>query len=84
MNISHPHLIWGNKPGCSRAVAELWISESHLWFTIFVDDDDKTLKIELFPSRPNGTTHVIDFAEVERLIESAKRELLALAASPTQ
>jgi hypothetical protein len=81
VNMSQPHLIWANKPGCSRAVAELWIGESDLWFVIFVDDDDKTLKIEVLPSRTQRTAHVIDFKEVESLIESAKRELLVLATS---
>ena len=84
MAISHTHLIWANKPGCSRPVAEFWIEESYLWFTVFVDDADKTLKIEVFPWRPKTPSQVIDFAEVERVIESAKRELLVLAASQTQ
>ena len=80
MNVSNLQLIWANKPGCSRAVAELWIGENDLLFIIFIDDDDKTLKIEVLPSRTERTAHVIDFTEVERLIEVAKSELLVLAA----
>jgi hypothetical protein len=83
MHISHPQLIWANKPGCSRVVAEFWIGENDLWFTIFVDDEDKALKIEVLPSRTERTGHVIDFTEVERLVEAAKRELLVLAARST-
>jgi hypothetical protein len=44
MEMSYPHLIWANKPGCSSVVAEIWLGRSDLWFTIFVDDTDKTLK----------------------------------------
>jgi len=81
MGMSHPHLIWANKPGCRKAVAEVWIGESDLWFTIFVDDIDKTLKMEVFPPRTERSAQVIDFREVERLVEAAKRELLAMADS---
>jgi hypothetical protein len=82
LNLSQPQLIWANKPGCSKAVAELWLGESDLWFVIFLDDDDKTLNIEVLPSGTERTAHLINFMEVERLIETAKRELLALANSP--
>lgn len=77
MSMSSLQLIWANKPGCSRAVAELWIGGSELWFVIFMDDADQTLKIEVFPSRTEITAYVIDFKEMECLIESAKHELLA-------
>jgi hypothetical protein len=83
VNMSQPQLIWANKPGCSKAVAELWIGDSDLWFVIFVDDNDQRLKIELLPSRAEAATRVVDFVEIERLIETAKRELLALAAPST-
>lgn len=76
-----PQLIWANKPGCSVAVAELWIGDNDLWFTLFMDDDDKCLKLEVFPPRTERTVQVIDFIEVERLIEYAKRELSAIATS---
>jgi hypothetical protein len=76
--MSHPQIIWANRPGCSRPVAEIWIGESDLWFTLFVDDDDRILKTEVFPVQPEGVAHVIDLAEVERAIEAAKRELLAM------
>ena len=81
MDISHPQLIWANKPGCSKAVAELWIGERVLLFVIFVDDNDKTLKIEVLPPVSTGKTHVIDFTELEQLIEVAKHELLIMADS---
>ena len=77
MDTSHPHLVWANKPGCSWPVAELWIGESNLLFVIFVDDNDKTLKIEVLPLGIE-TAHVIDISEVERLIETAKRDLWAM------
>jgi len=82
MEMSHPQLIWANKPGCSKAVAELWIGETDLWLTIFVDDKDKKLKIEVLPSATERAAHLIDFLEVERLVETAKHELLATADSP--
>ncbi len=81
MEMSHPHVIWASKPGCSRPVAELWIGESDLWFVIFVDDHDKTLKIEVLPQLTERTARVIDFMALERLIEAAKSELLIMAAS---
>jgi len=81
MDMSHPQLIWANKPGCSRAVGEIWIGEADLWFIMFVDDDDKSLKIEVFPPVVERRAHVIDFMEVEHLIQAAKRELLVMAGS---
>jgi hypothetical protein len=80
--MSHPHLIWANKPGCTRAVVEIWLGEHDLWFTIFVDDNDNRLKVELLP-RLNERTHVVDFVKLERLIEAAKRDLLAMAPTPS-
>jgi len=80
--MSHPHLIWANKPGCTRAVVEIWLGEHDLWFTIFVDDNDNRLKVELLP-RLNERTRVVDFVKVERLIEAAKRDLLAMAPTPS-
>jgi hypothetical protein len=78
---SHAHIVWANKPGCSRAVAEIWIGESDLWFTIFVDDNDNTLRIEVFPALASGRTHLIDCSEVGCLIAAAKRDLLAMVHS---
>jgi hypothetical protein len=81
MEMAHLHLIWANKPECSRAIAEVWIGESDLWFTIFFDDD-RTLKIEVFPSLTR--THVLDLAEMQRIIESAKSELLTWMSAPSE
>jgi hypothetical protein len=66
----------------SKAVAEFWIGESDLWFTIFVDDNDNTLKIEVLSPLTVSVARAIDFMEVDRLIGAAKRELLAMAAAP--
>jgi hypothetical protein len=80
MTTSALNLIWGNKPGCSRAVAEVWIGREHLWFTLFKDEDDSKLKIELLPMLWNAATNlVLDFGEAERLMDVAKRELLAMS-----
>jgi hypothetical protein len=46
-----------------------------------VDDNDKRLKVEVLPSVTERKAHLIDFSEVERLVESAKHELLAMAES---
>lgn len=71
---AHLHIKWASKPGCTRPVAEAWIGDSDLWFIIFVDSDD-VLKVEVFPSLQDRT-HILDFKELERLIDSAKSELL--------
>ncbi len=47
MNMSHLQLIWANIPACGKTVAEVWIGERDLWFTIFADDNDKTLKVDV-------------------------------------
>lgn len=79
MDKPYPQLIWANKPGCSKAVAELWIGEHDLWLTMFVDDNDKTLKIEVLPPVSDSKARVVDFTKLEHLIEIAKHELLATA-----
>lgn len=81
MSPSKLNLIWANRPGCSRTVAEIWIGRDHLWFTLFIDENDNKLKIELLPPLGKATACLVDFTETERLIESAKRELLAMAKS---
>ncbi len=81
MEISHPQLIWANKPGCSKAVAELWIGENDLWCVIFLEDSDKSLKVEVLPSPPGRTVRLIDLGELERLVEIARHELLAMVDS---
>jgi len=81
METAHLNLIWANKPECSKAVAEVWIGESDLWFTVFIDDRDKALRVEIFRSTTDKTMQIADLTEVERLLEIAKRELLAMADS---
>jgi hypothetical protein len=73
VDTSHLRLIWADKPGCPRPIAEIWIGESELWFTVFVDDDN-ALKIEIFTSKLERNN--IFLAELERLIELAKHDLL--------
>jgi hypothetical protein len=80
MNPQSLQLIWANKPGCSKAVAEFWIGDDDLWFTVFMDDKDKSLKVEVLPPAVARTAHVIDLSDVEHLIETAKHELLAMPA----
>jgi len=62
-------------------VAEFWLGEDRLWFTLFWDDKDGQLKIELLPSLRGSMGYLVDFAETERLIETAKREILAMASA---
>lgn len=76
-------LIWASNPECSRPVAEVWIGENELWFTIFIDDNDDKLKFELLPRSCNAVTYLVDFTEAERLIVSAKSELMAMS-SPSE
>jgi hypothetical protein len=78
--MSYPQLIWANKPGCSTAVAEIWIGENELWCVVFFDDQDKSLKIEVLPSAMENAVQVLDFKEIESILNAAKRELLAMAA----
>ena len=75
-------LIWASKPGCNLVVAEFWIGRERLWFTLYHDDNDGTLKIELLPTLGETSTLVVNFTEAQRLIENAKRDLLAMAAQP--
>lgn len=75
---SNLNLIWANKPNCSRCVAEIWIEREHLWFTLFVDDNDSQIKIEVLPPRDKATTYLVDLAEAERLVYEAKRDLMAM------
>jgi hypothetical protein len=70
----HLHLKWASKPGCLKPVAEVWIGDSDLWFIIFVDADD-ALKVEVFPSLQERI-HILDFKELEGIIDFAKSELL--------
>ena len=79
METSKLNLIWANKPGCSLAVAEFWIGREQLWFTIFLDEDDQHLKIELLPPPGGAIANLVDLSEAERLIEAAKRDLLAMS-----
>lgn len=81
MEMSHPHLIWASKPGCSKPVAEIWLGRNDLWFIIFVDDADNTLNVEVLAPLSERTSHVIDLMEVERLIDAAKRDLRVMATS---
>ena len=71
-------LIWANKPGCRLCVAELWIGRDQLWLTIFVDDNDGKLKLELLPPLHQTASYLLDFTEAEHLIEKAKGDLLAM------
>lgn len=75
------HVIWANKPGCSLAVAEFWIDREELWFVMFVDDSDRSLKIELLPSLGRTATSIVELATVQRLIEKAKCDLEAMIRS---
>ncbi|MCE9533673.1 MAG: hypothetical protein K8T89_21485 [Planctomycetes bacterium] len=84
MATSKLNLIWANRPGTSLAVAEFWIGRDQLWFTIFVDDNDRDFKIELLPPLGEASTFLLDFAEAESLIEEAKRNLLAMSAAAVQ
>ena len=79
MTTSKLDLIWANKPGCSLAVAEIWIGREHLWFTLFIDDNDRKLKIELLPPNDKPITYLVDLMEAEHLIDEAKRGLLAMS-----
>lgn len=76
------NLIWADKPGCSLVAAEFWIGRERLWFTLYHDDTDQTLKIELLPTLGEASTLLVDFTEAQRLIENAKCDLLAMAAQP--
>lgn len=78
MIASKLNMIWASMPGCSRPVAEVWIERECLWMTLFIDDADGGLKIELLPSPSDTTAYFVHFVEAERLIETAKRELLAM------
>ena len=79
MSTSNVNLIWANKPGCSLAVAEVWIGRERLWFTIYIDDEDQRLKVELLTSTGGENAALVELSEVEHLIESAKRDLLEMA-----
>jgi hypothetical protein len=72
------NLIWANKPGCTRAVAEIWIKEEHLWFTLFIDDNDGNLKIEVLRPLHQVGTFQLDLAEAASIIDTAKRGLLEM------
>ena len=69
------HLICANKPGCTLAVAEFWLDRDRLWFVMFVDDSDRSLKIELLPSLGRTETTIVELSEVQRLLETARCDL---------
>jgi hypothetical protein len=78
MSASKFNLIWANKPGCSRSVAEVWVGRDYLWMILFIDDADGVIRVELLPSLPGGSTHLLGLADAERVIAEAKRDLLAM------
>src|SRR5262249_3393120 len=78
MSNSYLEVVWTSMPECKRPVAELWIDQNELWFTIFVDDDDDTVKVEVLHP-VTGARKVLDFGEVEKLINPIKHELIAMA-----
>jgi hypothetical protein len=82
METSQLQIIWASKPDCTRPVAEFWIGEYDLWFTMFVDDCSRLVMVEVLPPAIERTTQILDFKQLERLMEQAKRELVAMAASP--
>jgi len=82
MQTSQLQMIWASKPDCSRPVAEFWIGQDDLWFTMFVDDSSRLVMVEVLPPTIERTTQILDFKQMERLMEQAKRELVAMAASP--
>ncbi len=79
METSALNLVWANKPGCSLAVAELWLGREQLWLTLFFDESDSRIKIELLPPIGMTTAKLVDFSKAECLIEEAKRDLLAMS-----
>lgn len=81
MTTSKLSLIWANKPGCSRAVAEIWIGREYLWCTLFIDDNDGKPKIELLSCCDKTITYLVDYDEAELLFEAAKQDLLAMHSS---
>jgi hypothetical protein len=76
--MSYPQLIWANKPGCSRAVAEIWIGENELWCIVFLDDQNKSLQVEVLPSSGDNAAHILALKDIESILDAAKRELLAM------
>lgn len=79
MKTSKLNLIWANKPGCSLAVAEIWIDRDHLWITIFLDEKDRRLKVEVLPPLGGACAALLDLSEAVNLIEHARRDLLAMS-----
>lgn len=82
---SNIQLVWASKPGCSKPVAEFWVGENRerfLWFVLFIDDDDRKLRIELLPPLARDVTLNVDLTEAEVMIGRAKRELLAMLDLP--
>jgi hypothetical protein len=80
MTTSTISIVWANKPDCSKAVAEFWLDERDLWLTLFLDDADGILRMEIFTLPPDTEVCVVDLAHLERAIEMAKRELLGMKA----
>ncbi|WP_165243983.1 hypothetical protein [Paludisphaera soli] len=72
-------LLWANKPGCFLPVAEFWVGRDFLWFVLYIDDMDRRLKIEILPSDSRAVAYELDFAQADHLVQSASRELVAMA-----
>lgn len=82
MTTSRLTLNWASKPECKLPVAEIWIDENELlWLVLFVDDSDGKLYFEILPSY-NEAAFQVDFTEAERLIDAAKRDLIAMSSPP--
>lgn len=71
-------LVWTNLTGCKFVGAEIWIENEYLWLTLFIDETDGEVTIELLPAPGNAARYLLNFAEAERLMESAKRDLLVM------
>ena len=66
-------------PEVLLAVAECWIDDRWLWFTMFVDDDDrKKVKIELLRPLADTPAFFLDLTIVESIVAEANRELLGM------
>jgi hypothetical protein len=73
--------VWAERPGSSKPVAELWINENELLLVLFVDDVDRSLKVEILPNSVDKP-HILQLTEMEALLETAKRELRQMADMP--
>ncbi|WZO97920.1 hypothetical protein EP7_004972 [Isosphaeraceae bacterium EP7] len=79
MTTTKLNMVWANRPDSRLAVAEIWVGREHLWITIFMDDRDRQLKIELLPPPGETVVYLVELSAAERLIETAKRDLLTMA-----